>query len=128
MSPDTSEKPMAAARRGPNGEAAARALVRVLAIGALLGAIVGDALLLSLHRLSPGWWAASAGLLVVCVVAAWCVWHGSRHEHERGRAFAIAALLVGLPVFVTVTADGMRDGCMQERTTQGRCIDIGPWL
>lgn len=131
MTYDSSAPPIAAGRRGPEGESAARSLVRVLAVGALLGAVAGVAVLVSIQHLAPRWWAAWTGLLAVCVVAAGCVRHGVRHEHERGRAFAIVALVIAVPALIIGTWGGLVHGCPSEHAPgaadRGRCINPGPW-
>ena len=72
---------------GAAGRRAVSAAAPVAFVLSLAGAVAGiadlDAVGLALM---------AAGV----VTGIWCLWHGARHAHERGRAFAVLAVVVGL--------------------------------
>ena len=69
-------------------------LARISLAIVLLGAVVG--LPAADNRLTPRLGTALAVLAVGLVLGIGCLRHGARNEHERGRAFAAAAVVVAL--------------------------------
>lgn len=93
-------------------EAATRRRVGLLARVALVLALAGCAVGFTgpIERVTPRWFVALAALAVALLIAIFCVRHGAKHEHERGRGVAILTIVVCLgagsfllaaPYFVT---------------------------
>jgi hypothetical protein len=74
------------------------ALVGVAARVALVLTVAGSLLAATapLDRTTPALLGGLALDLAGLGTAACCLWHGARNAHERGRAFAVAALFAGL--------------------------------
>lgn len=71
-----------------------------LCVAAVLAGIV---MLVTSGEREPRWWAGWVLVALALVVAVGCLRHGARHEHERGRGPAIAAVILALPAFILGT-------------------------
>ena len=104
-------------------DAAVRREVQIAAWLSLLAAAVGSVVAINgrmTYHDGRAWLgtalAAAAGL-----VAVFCVRHGYRHEHERGRAVAILAVIVALAGLVVVGSDVVVDVRFYSRDPRRCC-------
>ncbi|HWL38097.1 MAG TPA: hypothetical protein VNQ77_18060 [Frankiaceae bacterium] len=108
---------------GRSGEARLRTLVGIAAVAALGAGVASVYLLNTADRRSTGWWSGWWLALAAVVVGAFCLWHGARREHERGRWFAVAGIIVAFPLLMAATWDIVRNDCLDR--VNGRCVDVG---
>jgi hypothetical protein len=82
----------------PSGEARTREIVGLLGRASLVAVVVGTFLEVVVARHSHDWWPGFALVAVGTVAALGCLVHCLTRAHERGRGFALAALMLGLLV------------------------------
>jgi MFS family permease len=77
-----------------------------------VAAVVGTLGVLSARYVDTLAWRGGMVLLLAGLLAGiGCIVHGSRHEHERGRGFAIAAIAVGLLVASAASWAAYKSAC-----------------
>jgi hypothetical protein len=98
---------------GPRtAEQRVRAIVGWVGRLGFVAVVVGTVGVLSARYVDTVAWQGGIVLLVAGLLAGiGCIVHGSRHEHERGRGFAIAAVAMGLFVASSASWAAYRSAC-----------------
>ena len=88
-------------------EATARRGVQVAAYVALVAAVVGTVVAINgrMTYHDGRAWLGSGLFFAAGLVAVFCIRHGHRHDHERGRSVALVAVLVALLGVIVVGSD-----------------------